>query len=118
MKKSQPEDDLVTILTKVSYYVAVYKVSNVPDTYLHHMKQIPLRQDTLIRKIYLKQNEMEEKMNQTQNEVTSNTSNAQNLPTNISIDNQDRKHKEKCICMWKNGKLCFNYLVQCCQLWM
>ena len=67
---------------------------------MHSLQSKGIEYDrTSASKIYLKQNEMEEKMNQTQNEVTSNTSNAQNLPTNISIDNQDRKHKEKCICM-------------------
>lgn len=55
IKESQPNEDLVSVLTKVSRYVALYKESNIPSRpHLHQKKQVPLKQDTLIRKIYLK----------------------------------------------------------------
>lgn len=55
INEAQPDEDLVSVLTKVSRYVALYKESNIPTRpELHRKKQVPLKQDTLIRKIYLK----------------------------------------------------------------
>ena len=47
---SGDEEDLNSILTRTSRKVALVKRSNVPsDPELHHKRQIPLKQDTLIR---------------------------------------------------------------------
>ena len=49
IKKSQPEEDLSSILIDVSFSIAINKAS---ETF--QKKQVPLKQDTLLRKIYLK----------------------------------------------------------------
>lgn len=55
IQDSSPDEDLASILIKVSRFVALYKESNVPcDPKLHKKKQVPLQQNTLIRKVYLK----------------------------------------------------------------
>lgn len=55
LDRSDETDDLMAVLTRVSRFVALKKASNVPHlAELHDKKQIPLRQDTLIRSIYLK----------------------------------------------------------------
>ena len=43
-------EDLNSVLTRISRQVALVRQSNVPsDPTLHHKRQIPLKQDTLIR---------------------------------------------------------------------
>lgn len=55
IKESKPEEDLATVLTNVSRNVALNRQSNVPSRpELHKKKQVPLKQDTLIRKVFLK----------------------------------------------------------------
>ena len=50
VETSGDEEDLNSILTRTSRKVALVKRSNVPsDPELHHKRQIPLKQDTLIR---------------------------------------------------------------------
>ena len=50
VETSGDEEDLNSILTRTSRKVALAKRSNVPsDPELHHKRQIPLKQDTLIR---------------------------------------------------------------------
>ena len=50
MELSGEEADLNSVLTRVSRQVALVRQSNVPsDPGLHHKRQIPLKQDTLIR---------------------------------------------------------------------
>ena len=52
---SKGDDDILAILTRTKRYVACYKTSNVPSNpSLDQKKQIPLVQDTLIRRLYLK----------------------------------------------------------------
>ena len=47
---SGEEEDLNSVLTRISRQVALDRQSNVPsDRTLHHKRQIPLKQDTLIR---------------------------------------------------------------------
>ena len=49
-RKNGGDDDLGTILTRVSRRVAFDKESNIPGSKsLHQKKQIPVRQDTLTR---------------------------------------------------------------------
>ena len=53
---SKCDEDIVAVLTRTKHYVACYKTSNVPSNpSLDQKKQIPLVQDTLIRRLYLKE---------------------------------------------------------------
>jgi caspase-like apoptosis-related cysteine protease len=55
LDKSSPEEDLLAVLTRVSRNVAINKVTTSPHNLKYHdKKQIPLRQDTLIRTVRLK----------------------------------------------------------------
>ena len=50
VESSEQEEDLSSILTRISRHVALVRQSNVPsDPNLHQKRQIPLKQDTLIR---------------------------------------------------------------------
>ena len=85
---AQPDDDLNTILTNVSFYVAIEKESNVPDMpILHRKKQIPLKQDTLIRKVYLKGQP---------GDVVKNT-NGTVASSNLNLHRS--QSRDKCLCM-------------------
>lgn len=61
LEASGKYEDLNSVLTRISRQVALVRQSNVPsDPSLHHKRQIPLKQDTLIRQIYLKETPNEE----------------------------------------------------------
>ena len=50
LEASGKYEDLNSVLTRISRQVALVRQSNVPsDPTLHHKRQIPLKQDTLIR---------------------------------------------------------------------
>ena len=88
LKKAQPDDDLNTILTNVSFYVAIEKESNVPDMpILHRKKQIPLKQDTLIRKVYLKGQP---------GDVVKNTN---GIVASSNLNLHRSQSRDKCLCM-------------------
>ena len=54
MENSGEDEDLNSVLTRISRQVALAKQSNVPsDPTLHQKRQIPLKQDTLIRYYFI-----------------------------------------------------------------
>ena len=54
IKEADDDEDLMSVLTKVKRYVSLNKASNMPSNPdLDRKKQIPLVQDTLLRKVYL-----------------------------------------------------------------
>jgi hypothetical protein len=103
IKDSKPEEDLNSILTKVSFYVAIHKTSNVPNApILDQKKQVPLKQDTLLRKIYLKsQNPDLAQEKRSTNNVTNNTNGNDEIFTAQTDDLGSKKQRnfDRCNCM-------------------
>jgi caspase 7 len=91
---SKSDDDLLSVLTRVSHFVAVYKESYVPNNPdLDKKKQIPLKQDTFIRKLYLK------------TPLPKETEKPTVIPQRRAVVANDGHHdtssksKDKCLCM-------------------
>ena len=94
LQESPANEDLVSVLTRVSHKVAVSKASRSYDDRLNNKKQIPLKQDTLIRKIYLKSTPDTDPIV----EVPVPLSNTNGTSKN-TIPDQKLKSKENCLCM-------------------
>ena len=96
LQESPAHEDLVSVLTNVSHKVAIEKTSHATIDEYNNKKQIPLKQDTLIRKIYLKS------VPQTTNtEQGSSVRNENQGPQNtiMTDDQQKFKSKDNCLCM-------------------
>ena len=91
---SKPDEDLNSILTKVSFYVAITKPS------MDQKKQVPMKQDTLLRKIYLKSRPDAAQQRSTNN-VTNNGTGNDEIFTAQTDDLGSRKQRnfDKCNCM-------------------
>ena len=94
IQESEPEEDLISVLTKVSRNVALNKESNVPKIAdLHKKKQVPLKQDTLIRKVYLKSKPG------TTHEIPVENSVNNACNKTVTADAFRRKKEDNCLCM-------------------
>jgi len=103
IKDSKPDEDLNSILTKVSFYVAIHKTSNVPNApILDQKKQVPLKQDTLLRKIYLKSrpnNNHTGQNHRSTNNVTTVQNGNDEIFTAQTDDLGSKKQRNNCNCM-------------------
>jgi len=95
LQESPDTEDLVSVLTRVSHKVAISKSSRSYDERLNSKKQIPLKQDTLIRKIYLKSTPMYPLI---RNEVPTLQNNTNGTSKTTTTD-QKLKSKDTCLCM-------------------
>lgn len=104
---SKCDDDILAILTRTKHYVACYKTSNVPSNpSLDQKKQIPLVQDTLIRRLYLKEHLSDPQTSQRALSVSpelqrrngsmrDTRKESSSLPQKKAI----KKSEDKCLCM-------------------
>ncbi len=94
IENADPDQELISVLTKVSRSVALNKTSNCPNhPRFHGKKQVPLKQDTLLRKIYLKE---PSKVTITTKEADHAHEDIKNK-SNLTIDALKREHN--CLCM-------------------
>ena len=107
LKHSKHDEDILAVLTRTKHYVACYKTSNVPSNpSLDQKKQIPLVQDTLIRRLYLK-----EHLGNTENPQraisvspqaqrrNSSMRDARKESATLSPKKGLKKSEDKCLCM-------------------
>ena len=92
-------------LCKVSFYVAIHKTSNVPNApMLDQKKQVPLKQDTLLRKIFLKSRNPDsaQQVQRSTNNVTTNANGNDEIFTAQTDDlgsNKKQRSFDRCNCM-------------------
>jgi len=99
LQESPANEDLVSVLTSVSQKVAISKTSHATVDEYNKKKQIPLKQDTLIRKIYLKSVPNPQPMTVDQGSSACNGINEASK-NNITTDDRHKfRSKENCLCM-------------------
>ena len=98
LQESPANEDLVSVLTIVSQKVAISKTSHATHEEYNKKKQIPLKQDTLIRKIYLKSVPNPPPMSVDQSSFARNGNEASK--NNTTADDQPKfRSKDNCLCM-------------------
>jgi len=91
------QEDLNSILLKVSRFVAIHKASNIPSNpHLDKKKQVPLKQDTLIRKIYFKKLR---ESNDDQNDAIAMETKPVQQPQAVNPNVLKNKDHPNCLCM-------------------